>query len=115
VTRQRRVMTTVGMVSALALPSFGEDMADPAVLAAAQAGIICQCNGYEVVLRHTGSVTLPKDTVIGWNVPFARMSGTHTLTRAFAPGEMVMLSAVLGSSYVSPAKPCITALASASE
>jgi len=63
-----------------------------------------------VVLHHCGTGVLLEGTVIGWNVPFARMEGTHTLTRPLDPGGMVALSAVLGSSYVSPSKPCIASL-----
>lgn len=87
-----------------------QEVPDPAVQAAVSAGITCQCNGYEVVLHHDGTAVLPEGTVIGWNVPFARMDGTHTLTRPFEPGGMVALSAVLGSSYVSPSKPCVVSL-----
>lgn len=41
----------------------------PAGLATAAAGTTCKCNGYEVVLHHSGSGILPKGMVIGWNVP----------------------------------------------
>lgn len=98
------------LLGALAGSALAQQDPDPAVLAAAAAGITCQCNGYEVVMHHSGTAVLPEGTVIGWNVPFARMQGTHTLTRPFDPGGMVALSAVLGSSYVSPSKPCIASL-----
>jgi len=88
------------------------DVPDPetAILAAAAAGITCQPGGYEVTLRHEGTVVLPEGTVVGWNVPIARAEGTHVLSRPFAPGDLVTLSAVLGSSYVTPARPCIASL-----
>ncbi len=86
------------------------EAAAQAVLAADLAGITCQPGGYEITLRNSGTASLPEGTVITWDVPFARMNGAHTLTRPFDPGTTVMLSAVLGSNYVTPARPCITSL-----
>jgi hypothetical protein len=79
-------------------------------LAAAQApasgGLICRPAGYDVVVLNEGTAPVLPGTVIAWEVPFARASGTVTLTSALAPGGQVVLTAVLGSTYLAGPRPC---------
>lgn len=73
---------------------------------AAPGGLVCRPAGYDVVVVNEGPDPLPPGTVVAWEVPFARASGTAALTVSLAPGGQVVLTAVLGSTYLAGPRPC---------
>ncbi len=73
---------------------------------AAPGGLVCRPAGYDVVIVNEGPDPLPPGTVVAWEVPFARASGTAALTAPLPPGGQVVLTAVLGSTYLAGPRPC---------
>jgi hypothetical protein len=73
---------------------------------AASATLVCRPAGYDVVVVNQGPDPLPPGTVVAWEVPFARASGTAALTAPLPPGGQVVLTAVLGSTYLAGPRPC---------
>jgi hypothetical protein len=75
--------------------------------AAIPAGTVtCRVAGYDVVLSNEGPDTVPVGTVVSWDVPFARASGTVALAAELDAGGQAVLTAVLGSTYLAGPKPC---------
>jgi hypothetical protein len=82
-------------------------LAGPALAQEAAAGaLVCRPAGYDVVVVNEGPDPLPPGTVVAWEVPFARASGTAALTAPLLPGGQVVLTAVLGSTYLAGPRPC---------
>jgi hypothetical protein len=73
---------------------------------AAHGGLVCRPAGYDVVVVNEGPEPLMPGTVVAWEVPFARASGTVALTSILVPGGQVVLTAVLGSTYLAGPRPC---------
>lgn len=79
-----------------------------APLAAAEpAAVACEVSGYDVLIRNTGTKTIPAGTVLNWSVPFVRQGGEHVLAEPMLPDGAVFLSAILGSDFLHPAIECV--------
>ncbi|MES2843995.1 MAG: hypothetical protein V4747_03085 [Pseudomonadota bacterium] len=68
--------------------------------------LTCKVNGYDVILMNPTDMPVPLGTQVDWNVPYARMTGTHTLTADMAPDGQAVLSGALAANYLDNRKPC---------
>lgn len=105
----RRLCATLCMVPSMTLPlalPAGHAQTTPTE----DTSLVCEVAGYDVIILYSGEASIPAGSVLEWSVPFSRSEGHHDLTRDLAPGDRVFLSAVLGSSYLDPGKPCFIAI-----
>jgi hypothetical protein len=79
-------------------------------VSAAGAGTVqeleCRVAGYDLVVSNPTEVAIAAPFAVHWTVPFARRQGTATIDAELEPGQAIVLSAVLGSTYLGPNREC---------
>ncbi len=99
----------IRMLLGTALAALAAAIAGPARPQApgtAEPAVACEVAGYDVIIVNQGSGPIPPGTKVEWSVPFARMQGELSLTRALEPDRPVFLTGALGSSYLTPDTDC---------
>src|SRR5687767_6883704 len=92
------------VVSSAVLAQEGVAPVEPAPADAS--GVACTVSGYDVIIRNNGTDPIASGASVAWFVPFARMDGSHTLTKGLEPGGRVFLAGALGSNFLSSKAEC---------